>query len=134
MLLSEPGSSRNCKKPCTRFSRTGRPLEIINPSAIANGWRYVPISKAKERGAQIDLLFDREDDTLTLCEIKYTTEPFAITKEYAENLKNKIAIFKEKTRSKKKIFLVMISANGIKETKYSEELVQHVVTLEDLFK
>lgn len=105
----------------------------ISPSAIANGWRYVPVAKSSEQGAQIDLLFDRDDDTITICEIKYTTEPFAITKEYAQNLKNKIAVFKEKTRTKKNIFLVMISANGIKETIYSEELVQGVVTLEDLF-
>ena len=105
----------------------------ISPSAIANGWRYVPIAKSKDKGAQIDLLFDRDDDTITICEIKYTTEPFAITKDYAENLRNKIAVFKEQTRTKKQIFLVMISANGIKDTIYSEELVQGVVTLEELF-
>ncbi len=82
---------------------------------------------------QIDLLFDRDDDSITICEIKYTTEPFAITKDYAENLRNKIKVFKEKTRTKKQIFLVMISSSGIKETIHSEELVQAIVTLEDLF-
>jgi hypothetical protein len=105
----------------------------ISPSAIANGWRYAPTPKSNEKGAQIDLLFDREDDSITICEIKYTTEPFSITKDYAENLKNKIAVFKEKTKTKKQIFLVIISANGIKDTIYSEEMVQEVVTLEDLF-
>jgi hypothetical protein len=105
----------------------------ISPSAIANSWRYAPVAKSGEQGAQIDLLFDRDDDTITICEIKYTTEPFAITKEYAQNLKNKISVFREKTRTKKNIFLVMISANGLKETIYSEELIQGVVTLEDLF-
>jgi predicted AAA+ superfamily ATPase len=106
----------------------------IRSSAVANGWRYVPIAKSKENGAQIDLLFDRDDDSITICEIKYTVEPFAVTKDYAENLKNKIAVFKEKTRTKKQIFLALISANGIKETIYSEEMIQGVVTLEDLFK
>lgn len=105
----------------------------ISPSAIANGWRYVPVAKSKDKGAQIDLLFDRDDDTITICEIKYTNEPFSITKDYAENIKNKIAVFKERTRSKKQIFFVMISANGIKDTIYSEELVQGIITLEDLF-
>lgn len=105
----------------------------ISPSAIANGWRYVPVAKSKERGAQIDLLFDRDDDAITICEIKFTMDPFPITKDYAENIKNKISVFKEKTRTKKQIFFVMISANGIKDTIYSEELVQGVVTLEDLF-
>lgn len=105
----------------------------INASAIANGWRYAPVANSEVKGAQIDLLFDRNDDVITICEIKYTTEPFAITKDYAQNIKNKIAIFKERTRTKKQIFFVMISANGIKDTIYSEELVQGVVTLEDLF-
>jgi predicted AAA+ superfamily ATPase len=105
----------------------------ISPSAIANGWRYTPTAKSKEKGTQIDLLFDRDDDSITICEIKYTTEPFAITKDYAENIKHKISIFREKTRTKKHIFFVMISAHGLKETIYSEELVQDVVTLEDLF-
>ncbi|HSW93523.1 MAG TPA: ATP-binding protein [Gammaproteobacteria bacterium] len=106
----------------------------ISPSAVANGWRYVPLKRSKESGAQIDLLFDRDDDSITICEIKYTTEPFIITKSYAENLKNKIAVFKDKTRTKKQIFLAMISASGIKNTIYSEEMVQGVVTLEDLFR
>lgn len=105
----------------------------LKPNAIANGWRYVPRPKAQEKGAQIDLLFDRDDDVITICEIKYTAEPFAITKEYANNLRNKIRVFKEKTRTKKQIFLVMITANGIKDNGYSDELVQAVVTLEDLF-
>jgi len=106
----------------------------ISPSAVSNAWRYVPIANSEEKGAQIDLLFDRDDDSITICEIKYTTEPFAITKDYAHNLKNKIAVFKEKTRTKKQIFIAIISANGIKDTTYSDELVQSVVTLEDLFK
>lgn len=104
----------------------------ISTSAVANGWRYVP-RRSSEKGAQIDLLFDRDDDTISVCEIKYTTDPFIVTKEYAENIKNKIAVFKRETRTKKHILFVLISALGMKETIYSEELVHGVVTLEDLF-
>jgi len=105
----------------------------ISKSAVANGWRYVPIAKSKDKGAQIDLLFDRDDDSITICEIKYTTELFSITKDYAGNIKNKISVFKEITRTKKQIFFAMISANGIKDTIYSDDLIEGVVTLEDLF-
>ena len=105
----------------------------IDPTAIANGWRFVPTAKSEENGAQIDLLFDREDDTITLCEIKYTDEPFAIDKSYAANLKRKIDVFREKTRTKKQIFFTMISANDIKKTIYSEDMIHGVVTLEDFF-
>ncbi|HEX4044616.1 MAG TPA: ATP-binding protein [Gammaproteobacteria bacterium] len=105
----------------------------IAPTAIANGWRYAPHAKSKEKGCQIDLLFDRDDDAITICEIKYTDKPFAIDKDYAAQLNQKITVFKQKTNTKKQIFIAIISANGLKKTIYSEEMVDGVVTLEDLF-
>lgn len=105
----------------------------ISPTAIANGWRYVPTAKPQDQGAQIDLLFDRDDNVITLCEIKYTEKPFEINKSYAVQLKRKINVFKEKTRTKKQIFFAMISAQGLKKTLYSEDMIQGVVTLDDLF-
>ncbi len=105
----------------------------ISSIAIANSWRYVSKKYSQEQGAQIDLLFDRNDDSITICEIKYTDKPFVIDKEYAANLLNKVKIFKAKTRIKKQVFIAIVSANGIKPTMYSEELITGVVTLEDLF-
>ncbi len=102
--------------------------------AGASQWRYVPQKGSKSRGAQIDLLFDREDNSITLCEIKYTKEPFTITKSYAQNIQNKIEVFKKHTKTDKTLYFAMISANGLKENMYSEELVSEVVTLDDLFK
>lgn len=69
----------------------------------------------------------------SLCEIKYTDAPFAIDKQYAKQLQQKIDVFKKVTGTNKQIFLVMISAAGLKLTMYSEEMVSGVVTLDDLF-
>jgi len=49
------------------------------------------------------------------------------------NLKNKISIFKHATKTRKQIFMTLISANGIKANQYSNELLNGVVTLQDLF-
>lgn len=106
----------------------------LSPTSIPNTWRYNPQKNSDIAGAQIDLLFDRDDDSITICEIKYSDKPFIIDKEYAQSLKNKIEIFKNVTRTKKQIFLVLISANGIKSNLYSKKLLSGVVTLEDLFK
>jgi AAA+ ATPase superfamily predicted ATPase len=106
---------------------------LINPTAIANTWRYVPRKNSEENGAQIDLLFDRKDDSITLCEIKYTKDPFVLTKEYKKTLEQKIEIFKTQTQTKKQLFMALISANGIKENMYSEEFLSGTVTLDDLF-
>lgn len=120
-----------CYKHLTQIRK---PLNI-SESSLASPWRSIPTKGSKEEGSQIDLLFDREDDSITICEIKYTDKPFTIEKSYAQKLKTKIEVFKKATRVSKQIFLALISANGLKETIYSEEIVNGgVVTLDDLFK
>jgi uncharacterized protein len=106
----------------------------LSPTAIPNTWRHTPKKGSVEQGTQVDLLFDRDDDAVTICEIKYTNSPFAIDKEYAEKLNKKLEVFKEMTKIQKQLFLGIISANGLKRTMYSEEMVDEVVTLDDLFK
>ena len=105
----------------------------IDPGSLPSPWRYVPKSHSKERGAQIDLLFDRQDDAITLCEIKYADNPFVVSKSYAESLKQKLAVFKQQTKTKKQLFLILISAHGLKKNIYSEELISNVIDLEVLF-
>lgn len=105
----------------------------LSPTAMPSVWRYVPRKDSNESGAQIDLLFDRDDDAITICEIKYSSEPFVLTKEYAEKLKQKCEVFKKVTRTKKQLFIVLITTHGIKQNKYSDELISNVVKLEDLF-
>jgi len=115
----------------------------LSPTAIPGTWKYVPKrNKAKTKnakntdmqGTQIDLLFDRDDDVITICEIKYTKEPFIIDKQYAHNLINKTGIFRRITKTTKQIFIAIISANGLKPSIYSEEMISNVVTLDDFFK
>lgn len=105
----------------------------IEEASLASPWRYTPRKNTTEKGAQIDLLFDRHDGAISICEIKYTDEPFVIDKHYAGILQQKIEIFKKITRTNKQIFLTLISANGIKETPYSKKLLDNLVTLDSLF-
>jgi uncharacterized protein len=118
---------------CYKHISAIRKALSISPDAIANSWRYVPRKGVKARGAQIDLLFDRKDDAITLCEIKYSQEPFTITKEYMEILKRKAEVFKEQTRTKKQLFFALISASGIKSNHYAEDIISGVVTLDNFF-
>jgi hypothetical protein len=106
----------------------------LDPGSIAATWRYRPRSGMDEDGAQIDLLFDRPDGTITICEIKYSDSPFAIDKAYAKALLNKKEIFRKITRTNKQLFLAMVTTHGLKPTMYSEEIVDNQTVLEDLFK
>jgi uncharacterized protein len=87
-----------------------------------------------EQGAQIDLLIDRNDQVINIFEIKYNTESFVLTKEYAETLNEKISVFKAATKTNKQIFLTLISAFGLKHNQHSLGLIQQVFTLDDLFR
>lgn len=106
----------------------------IDPGATVGTWRYSPREKSDQRGAQIDLLFDRLDGVITLCEIKYSENHFAIDKSYAQELVRKMEVFKSQTRTKKQLFFSMITTFGLKQTIYSEELISSQTTLEDLFR
>jgi AAA+ ATPase superfamily predicted ATPase len=83
--------------------------------------------------AQIDLVIDRRDQVINLCEMKFSIAAFKINKAYAENLRNKIQVFKATTQTKKAIFMTLITTFGIAEGKHSGGLVQNSLTLEDLF-
>lgn len=106
----------------------------LSPTAISSTWRYTPQKNSLENGAQIDLLFDRDDDAINICEIKYTDKPYAMTKDYFNNMKNKIETFQNVTRTKKQIFVAMITSSGISDNQYSKELISQVVNLDDLFR
>jgi uncharacterized protein len=105
----------------------------VPPGSIINSWKYVPKKGSKDQDAQIDLLFDRKDDLVTLCEIKYTKSPFVIDKNYAGVILNKIAVYQKLTTTNKQIVFAIISANGLKSNMYSRELITGIVTLNDLF-
>jgi hypothetical protein len=84
-------------------------------------------------GAQIDLIIDRKDRVINLCEIKYSVNSFEITKAYDLNLRNKVGVFKESTKTKKAVFMTMITTFGLVKNQYSRSIVQNELTMDNLF-
>lgn len=84
-------------------------------------------------GIQIDLLIDRNDQTINLVEIKFYQGTFSITKEYAQKLRERIQVFRETTKTKKQIFLTFISVFGIKPNINSIGLVDNSLEAEVFF-
>jgi hypothetical protein len=79
------------------------------------------------------MLIDRPDNAITLMELKYSNSPFSITKKYAEELRNKIQVFTEVTKTRKNVFCCMVAPLGIDKNEYYLGLVQYQLRLEDLF-
>ena len=86
-----------------------------------------------EKGTQIDLLIDRNDHVINLIEAKFYNEEFVVSKKYAEELRNKMSIFKKDTDTKKSLTWVMLTTFGLKPNQHSLGLVQNVLSLDDLF-
>ena len=82
--------------------------------------------------AQIDLVIDRRDRITNICEIKFSTSEFAIDKEYGDNLKKKMEVFREATRTHKALQLVMITTYGVRPNACSG-IVHSQVRMDDLF-
>jgi predicted AAA+ superfamily ATPase len=104
-------------------------LGISGVYAEVSSWR----SKASDPGAQIDLIIDRRDRVINVCEIKYSQQAFSIDKRYAENLRNKLAAFKQESKTTKAVFLTMISTFGIANRLKHAGLIQQELTLDALF-
>src|SRR5665647_727225 len=94
-------------------------------------WRHVP--GKGQPGAQIDLLLDRRDRCINICEMKFSTNEFTINKKYAEELMQKRTVFVDKTKTKKTILLTMITTYGVIKNAYYKNLVQSEVTMDALF-
>jgi AAA+ ATPase superfamily predicted ATPase len=105
-----------------------RALSIGGVISYISGWR----SKDAEIGAQIDLLIDRNDNIINLCEMKYTNREFIITKSYDENLRKKRGVFIAESNTKKSVHITMITTYGVKHNEYWGN-IQSEVLLEDLF-
>ena len=97
----------------------------------ASSWRVE--GKGEKGGAQIDLLIDRGDNVINICEIKFSQHPFVINKKYSEELRNKLFVFQQNVKTRKSLFLTMITTFGLEENQHSNSLIQKSITMDSLF-
>jgi AAA+ ATPase superfamily predicted ATPase len=84
-------------------------------------------------GTQIDLLIDRDDQNINICEAKFSKEEFVINKSYAAELRKKISIFKNVSKTKKGVFLTLLTTHPAIQNAYYHEIVQSEVSMDALF-
>lgn len=104
-------------------------LGISAVQAEISPWR----SRQASEGAQIDLLIERADRVINLCEMKFSVDEFAIDKSYDAVLRKKIQVFTEETKCKKSLHITLVTTYGLKPNEYSGR-VQQTVTMYDLFR
>ena len=119
-----------CLKHVAKIKRA---LGISGVLTSASGWVYKPPTASHEKGAQIDLLIDRADNCINLCEIRYANDEYVINKSCDAELRERKQIFIRKTKTQKSVFLTLISPYGVKKNVGYFDTVDVAVTLDDLF-
>ena len=107
-------------------------LGIAGIDTSVYSWTYRAKTKS-EKGAQIDMLIDRGDDVINVCEMKYYKNKYSLTDNDLEMIQNRIGIFESQTMTNKSVRPVMITSYGLVENEYSNEII-HQLTMQDLFR
>lgn len=101
-------------------------LGINGIDANSSSWR--------NDNAQIDLLIDRSDRTINICELKFSESEFTISKSYADNVRNKKREFIAEMKDRKNVFVTFVTTFGVKSNSHSDEVMDNQVTMDSLFK
>lgn len=107
-------------------------LGISGVMTSVSSWRAKK-SEPTKKGAQIDLLIDRKDGYVHLCEMKYGKKEYVIERKDKEDIENKIDAFLSETRTKQTILVTMVTTYGVKHN-VNSDIVQKNVILDDLFR
>ena len=94
-------------------------------------WRHVP-DETVSKGAQIDLLIDRADGVIDVCEMKYSTDIFVPTEKSDSDMRRRMAIFQEVSKTRKAVNAVLVTPYGLEPNRYSGRF-SNVITFKELF-
>ena len=114
----------------THINQIKQALGITGVASNVCAWRAS--ASEESRGAQIDMLIDRNDGIIDICEMKFTKEAFRVQGETYEDIMNKKSRFVEISKTRKAVHLILVSAAGVARNGYSDEF-QKIITFDALF-
>ena len=113
------------------ISQIKQALQIGAVQTGVSSWVFA--GNTSEKGAQVDLLIDRTDHVINICEMKYSNKPFVIDKRYAGELQAKRDVFRMRSKSNKTLHLTMVTTYGVADNDYKMQWVDSEVKMENLF-
>ncbi len=120
----------------THLQQIKRALGIAGMETQVSTWRCAASRNAASgqpsKGAQIDLVVERADKIIHLCEIKFAAGKFTISKEYATRLQERLELFREATHTRCALVQTFITPEGLAEGGH-RAIVHSQVIGEDLF-
>ena len=106
-------------------------LGILGVASRQSSWAVT--GSDEQDGTQIDLVIERADHIVNLCEMKFYGENFSVDKAYFQKMNFREKMLTEKISRKDVVHSILVTTYGLTYNEYSG-LFQHVITLDDLFK
>ena len=103
-------------------------LRIDAISTRTYSWR----SKQTTPAAQIDIVIERADQIVNICEVKYSQDEYHLTKDEYDKISNRKRAFIEETGLRHTPWTTLISTLGVAKGQYAD-MIQSQVTMDDLF-
>jgi hypothetical protein len=117
---------------CIRHSyKIKKALGIAGVFSQEGSWYFK--GDIQEPGFQIDMLIDRSDNSINICEMKYYATEFEISKKEADQLRIRRETFRTKTQTKKYLINTLVTTYGLKNNEYSTGVIDKVVVIDQLF-
>lgn len=107
-----------------------RALGLTVVASTSSAWRST--TGDDNAGAQVDLVIERADRIIHLCEFKFSIEPYSITADYDKKLRTRMAIFRNATSTRKSLVTTFVTTYGVLPGRHSG-IVHSQVTMDDLF-
>lgn len=108
-----------------------RKLGISGVYTQVSSWRYH--GDLDSEGSQVDLVIDRKDGIIHLCEAKFSLKEFLLSKDYTATLRKRRAIFEYATKTKKAVVSTLLTTYPAIENGYYLEEIHTEVNTEDFF-
>ena len=116
----------------THLSQIKQRLGISGISTSVSSWRFKSEEGSAERGCQIDMVIDRGDHSINLCEMKFCQSRFTISSDYEKSVRERMQMFKEKTGTRKSLFCTFVTTFGVADGAH-HGVVDSEVVADDLF-
>ena len=112
----------------THMPQIKQALGIASVKTEYYSWR----SKSQSDGAQIDIIIDRADNTINICEVKYCEHEYQLEKEEYFKIQHRLEAFENETQTRSTLLPTMITTFGLANGMYNDQITVQL-TLNDLF-
>ena len=106
---------------------------IAGVGTAISSWRSKTDPDKNMPGFQIDMIIERADRIIHLCEMKFSTDRYAITDNYEMKLRERMGLFRMATKTRKTLVITFVTTYGVVDGKH-KSIIHSEVTMDDLFK